>query len=141
MQHLSARSLTDRFETLWGGWIARTDAKNAKPFTLFFSGDTGYSKDFADIHRHFGDVDLALLQIGAYEPRWFMQRQHVNPSEAVQIHQDLHAKKSLGIHWGTFELTDESLDEPPRALAEAVSQAGLAPDAFVVVRHGGMLKF
>lgn len=141
VQHWSARSVTDRFETLWGGWIARTDKNSPKPFTLFFSGDTGYSKDFADIHRRFGPVDLALLPIGAYEPRWFMQRQHINPAEAVQIHQDLHAKQSLGIHWGTFELTDESLDEPPRALAEAVSKAGLSSDAFVIVRHGGMLKF
>lgn len=141
VQHWSARSITDRFETLWGGWIARTDKNSPKPFTLFFSGDTGYSNDFADIHRRFGAVDLALLPIGAYEPRWFMQRQHINPAEAVQIHQDLRAKQSLGIHWGTFELTDESLDEPPRALADAVNKAGLASDAFVVVRHGGMLKF
>lgn len=141
VQHWSAHSITDRFETLWGGWIARTDKKNSKPFILFFSSDTGYSKDFADIHRRFGAVNLALIPIGAYEPRWFMQRQHVNPAEAVQIHQDLHAKQSLGIHWGTFELTDESLDEAPHALTQAVRAASLAPEAFVVLRHGGMLKY
>ena len=141
VQHWSARSATDRFETLWGGWIARTGKQSTQAFTLFFTGDTGYSKDFADIHRRFGDVDLALIPIGAYEPRWFMKPQHVNPTEAVQIHQDLHARHSLGIHWGTFELTDEALDEPPRALAEAIRQAGLAPEAFVVLQHGGMLKY
>ena len=141
VQHWSARSVTDRFETLWGGWVAQTGKQSTQPFSLFFTGDTGYSKDFADIHRRFGDIDLALIPIGAYEPRWFMKPQHVNPAEAVKIHQDLHARHSLGIHWGTFELTDEALDEPPRALAEAVRQAGLMPEAFIVIQHGGMLKY
>ena len=112
-----------------------------KPLSVFFTGDTGYSKDFADIHQRLGDMDLALIPIGAYEPRWFMKPQHVDPTEAVQIHQDLHAKKSLAIHWGTFELTDESLDEPPRALKKAEQKAGLNTNEFIVLNHGGMLRF
>lgn len=135
-QHWSARGVGDRFQTLWGGWMMQTNADAAIPFTCYFSGDTGYSKDFADIHRRFPTVDLALLPIGAYEPRWFMKNQHVNPTEAVQIHRDLHAKRSIAIHWGTFELTDEPLDVPPLALAQALEKANVSPQEFVVLRHG-----
>jgi N-acyl-phosphatidylethanolamine-hydrolysing phospholipase D len=83
-----------------------------------------------------GGFDLALLPIGAYEPRWFMATQHVNAEEAVQIHRDLGAKRSIGVHWGTFELTDEALDEPPRALASARLAAGLSQDEFDVLAIG-----
>jgi N-acyl-phosphatidylethanolamine-hydrolysing phospholipase D len=82
-----------------------------------------------------------LIPIGAYEPRWFMREQHVDPAEAVQIHRDLAAERSIGIHWGTFELTDESLDEPPQALARAARQAGLADDAFTVLAVGATRRF
>jgi N-acyl-phosphatidylethanolamine-hydrolysing phospholipase D len=142
-QHWSGRSLTDRMATLWGSY-----AIFAPDFQVWFAGDTAYSKDFADIHQHFaarqGDgrgFDLALIPIGAYEPRWFMRPQHVDPTEAVQIHRDLVAAHSIGIHWGTFELTDESLDEPPRALARAARQAGLADDAFTVLAVGATRTF
>ncbi|HEY2188411.1 MAG TPA: MBL fold metallo-hydrolase [Caldimonas sp.] len=142
-QHWSGRSLTDRMATLWGSY-----AIFAPDFQVWFAGDTAYSKDFADIHRHFAarqgagrGFDLALIPIGAYEPRWFMRPQHVDPTEAVQIHHDLAAERSIGIHWGTFELTDESLDEPPRALARAARQAGLADDAFTVLAVGATRTF
>ena len=110
----------------------------------FFSGDTGYSKDFADIRQRFasrqsgpqGGFDLALIAIGAYEPRWFMATQHIDPAEAVQIHLDLHAQRSMGVHWGTFELTDESLDDPPRRLAQARLDKGVAEEAFFVSAIG-----
>ena len=81
--------------------------------------------------------DLALLAIGAYEPRWFMAAQHMNPAEAVQAHKDLAARRSIGVHWGTFALTDEALDEPPRALAAARAQAGVAEQDFFVLPVGG----
>ena len=94
VQHWSGRSLTDRMETLWGGY-----AVFAPDFQVFFAGDTAYSKDFADIHAHFAarhgagrGFDLALIPIGAYEPRWFMSAQHVDPAEAVRIHRDLAAR-------------------------------------------------
>ena len=77
-----------------------------------------------------------MLAIGAYEPRWFMQAQHMDPAEAVQAHRDLRARRSIGIHWGTFELTDEPLDLPPRDLAAARRAAGLAEDDFSVLRIG-----
>jgi len=142
-QHWSGRSVTDRMETLWGGY-----AVFAPGFQWFFAGDTAYSKDFADIHQRFAarhgaglGFDLVLLPIGAYEPRWFMKAQHVDPEEAVRIHRDLGAEHSIGIHWGTFELTDESLDEPPRALARAARAAGLADDAFTVIAIGATRRF
>jgi L-ascorbate metabolism protein UlaG (beta-lactamase superfamily) len=140
VQHWSARSLTDRSETLWGGWVIRTADGAPRPLSLFFAGDTGYSKDFQDIGRKFGSFDLALIPIGAYAPRWFMQGQHVDPEQAVQIHKDVHAKRSIGIHWGTFELADEPLDEPPQLLAEAVKKAGLPAQEFTVLKHGETVK-
>ena len=143
VQHWSGRSLTDRMETLWGGY-----AIFAPHFQIFFAGDTAYSKDFADIHARFAarhgagrGFDLALIPIGAYEPRWFMTSQHVDPAEAVQIHRDVAAERSIGIHWGTFQLTDEALDEPPQALARAARQAGLADDDFSVLAIGATRRF
>ena len=138
VQHWSARSLNDRMRTLWGGWMLKAGGQQAGQ--VFFAGDTGYSKDFRDIHQRFGPVDLALIPVGAYEPRWFMRRQHVDPPEAVQIHRDLQARQSIGIHWGSFELTDEALDEPPRALARALQQAGEPAGNFIVLRHGETWK-
>jgi N-acyl-phosphatidylethanolamine-hydrolysing phospholipase D len=140
-QHWSGRGLHDRMKTLWGGF-----AVLAPDCQLFFAGDTGYSRDFADIRTRFaqrqgaaeagGGFDLALLPIGAYEPRWFMAEQHVNVHEAIKIHRDLGAKRSLGIHWGTFQLTDEALDEPPRVLAGLRAEQGLTEDEFFVLAIG-----
>ncbi|MBN8508457.1 MAG: MBL fold metallo-hydrolase, partial [Burkholderiales bacterium] len=144
VQHWSGRSLTDRMRTLWGGY-----AVFAPDLHLYFTGDAGWSKDFADTRERFaplqaagrgGGFDLALIAIGAYEPRWFMKEQHLNPAEAVQVHRELGAKRSLGVHWGTFELTDEALDEPPRALAAARRAQGVADDAFIVLPVGGTWK-
>ena len=137
-QHWSARGLNDRMKTLWGGF-----AVFAPDCQLFFAGDTGYSRDFADIRERLaerqrgGGFDIALIPIGAYEPRWFMQSQHVNVEEALNIHADLGAKASLGVHWGTFELTDESLDEPPRQLALQRPVRGLAEQDFFTLAIGG----
>lgn len=143
-QHWSARGLNDRRATLWGGF-----AVFAPDFHFIYTGDTGYSKDFLDIRQHFapqhlpgagGGFDMALIPVGAYEPRWFMKEMHVNPEEAVQIHLDLAAKRSIGVHWGTFDLTDESLDQPPKDLAIARKAKGLAQEAFDVMAIGQTLK-
>ena len=131
VQHWSQRTLWDRNQSLWGGFYVRH-----RSLSFVFTGDTGYSPDFADIKKRLGAPDFAAIPIGAYEPRWFMGPQHVDPGEAVKIHQDLGARHSLGIHWGVFELADESLDEPPRALAEARAKAGLTPDQFFVLKVG-----
>jgi L-ascorbate metabolism protein UlaG (beta-lactamase superfamily) len=138
--HWSARSLTDRNETLWGGWAVKTLPGATQAFSLYFAGDTGYSRDSRRIGAAFGCFDLALIPIGAYAPRWFMGPQHVDPQQAVQIFEDVHAKKAIGIHWGTFELADEPLDEPPKLLAQAVHEAGLPDDAFTVLHHGQMIR-
>jgi N-acyl-phosphatidylethanolamine-hydrolysing phospholipase D len=140
VQHWSGRGLHDRLATLWGGY-----ALFAPDAQVFFAGDTAYSKDFADIRARFaqrqspgpgGGFDLALIPIGAYEPRWFMHPQHVDPAEAVRVHLDLGARRSIGIHWGAFELSDEALDQPPLDLAEARRAAGLPDDAFDVMAVG-----
>jgi N-acyl-phosphatidylethanolamine-hydrolysing phospholipase D len=140
VQHWSTRGVGERNQTLWGGW-----AVLGPDFHWYFSGDTGYSQDFVDTQKHFaarhtaekgGGFDLALLAVGAYEPRWFMKEQHINPAEAVQIHQDLRAKRSMGVHWGTFALTDEPLDQPPKDLATARTAAGVADDAFFLLAVG-----
>lgn len=139
VQHWSARGIGDRSQTLWGGY-----AVFAPDLHWYFSGDTGYSKDFQDTRARFagrekdgqGSFDLALIAVGAYEPRWFMAPQHVNPAEAVQIHRDLGAKRSVGVHWGTFELTDEPLDQPPRDLAAARTAQGVKDEDFVTLSIG-----
>jgi N-acyl-phosphatidylethanolamine-hydrolysing phospholipase D len=132
VQHWSKRTLHDENQTLWGGWVVRHPE-----LSFFFAGDTGYSKDFADIRAKFGGFDLAAIPIGAYAPRWFMQIMHLNPAEAVQVHKDVNARQSLAIHWGTFDsLTDESLYEPPQVLAAEREKAGLHPEEFLILKHG-----
>ena len=140
VQHWSARGLGDRSQTLRDGWAVLSAQTH-----WYFSGDTGYSQDFADAQKRFADrqtlvmgggFGIALIAVGAYEPRWFMKEQHINPAEAVQVHQDLKAKRSVGVHWGTFNLSDEPLDQPPKDLALALRERGLAPDTFTVMATG-----
>ncbi len=133
VQHWSSRTPWDRDKTLWGGWVVEHPR-----LRFFFGGDFGYSPDLADIGRHFGAIDLAALPIGAYEPRWFMSVMHANPEESVRAQQDLNARYAVAMHWGTFRLTDELLDEPPRRLAQALHKAGVAPERFFVMKHGEM---
>ena len=133
-QHFSGRGARDRNRTLWCGWRL-----NWPDFSLMFAGDTGYAPVFEEIGDVLGPVDAALLPIGAYAPRWFMAPVHINPDEAVRIHLDLRARQSLAMHWGTFVLTDEPLDEPPKALAAALARHGVAADAFRVPGHGDTL--
>jgi N-acyl-phosphatidylethanolamine-hydrolysing phospholipase D len=131
-QHFSSRGLSDRNQTLWCGWSIAAPARQ-----VFFAGDTGYHPDFAAIGDRFGPFHAALLPIGAYEPRWFMQAVHMNPEEAVQAFQDLHVSRPpiagraaimVGMHWGTFKLTDEPMDEPPARAGLAWRAAGLDPE-------------
>jgi N-acyl-phosphatidylethanolamine-hydrolysing phospholipase D len=136
-QHWSSRSPFDRNATLWGGWVIKEIPSAAdKGKSMFFAGDTGYSKDFLDIGARFGEFDIALIPVGAYLPRWFMKDQHVDPEEAVRIHQDVKAKWSMGVHWGTFELTDEALDQPILDLAKALDQLKVSKEDFVLFKHG-----
>lgn len=131
VQHWSSRRPFRRNATLWGSWaILHED------FRFWYSGDLGYSDDPRRIGERFGHFDLAAIGIGAYEPRWFMRRQHVNPDEAVQVMLDVNAAMAVGVHWGTFPLSDEALDEPPRALASALAARDLPPERFITLRHG-----
>jgi len=113
-QHFSARGPFDRNRGLWSGFMLVTGGTR-----IFFAGDTGFGPFFRDIRQRLGAIDLALLPIGAYEPRWFMKDVHMNPAEAVQAHLDLESPQSIGMHFGTFQLTTEGIDEPLRALEEA----------------------
>ena len=130
-QHFSGRGPFDRNVTLWCSLLLEIAGKK-----IYFAGDTGYSKDFADIGAAHPDIDLALLPIGAYEPNWFMKSVHVNPEEAVRIFQDLGARHAAAMHWGTFRLTLEPLDEPPQRLTQALAKAGIVPEQFFVMQHG-----
>jgi len=131
-QHWSNRLSGRRFSRLWGGFFLKVG-----DFRLHFVGDTGYHRTlFTEIGRRLGAPDLAMIPIGAYEPRWFMREQHCNPAEAVQIHCDLRARKSVAMHWGTFQLTDEGRDAPPQALLAALATAPTPPD-FRILEPGG----
>ena len=130
-QHFSARTPWDRNQSLWCGFVVSVDG-----VTIYFAGDSGYTPQFADIRARVPPIDVALLPIGAYEPRWFMQPMHMNPEEAVRAHADVNARVSIGMHFGTFQLTDEGIDEPLRALERARAAAGVAPDAFRVLDFG-----
>lgn len=131
LQHWSKRNLFTENKTLWAGWVIRTPH-----FSFFFCGDSGYTPYFKEIGNHLGPFDLAAIPIGAYEPRWFMRFHHMSPEEAIQVHLDVRAKKSIAIHWGTFMLTDEPLDEPPKKLKAAKIVRGLPSEVFTVLQHG-----
>jgi len=137
-RHFSARRLRDRNRSLWSGYAFERSGKRA-----YFAGDTAYHPEFGAIGARCGPFDFVMLPIGAYDPRWFMRIVHVEPEEAVQIYQDLvapHAGKPLplmlGIHWGTFRLTDEPMDEPPRRTAARWQAVGLAEDRLWIPRFG-----
>lgn len=126
VQHFSGRTLNDRNATLWGGFVLQIGNKQ-----IYFAGDSGYGDYLVRTYERFGPMDIAILPIGAYAPRWLMQNVHMNPEEAVQAHLDLHAAKSIGMHFGTFQLTAEPIDEPEERLKAAVKAAGLKEDAFI----------
>ncbi len=134
VQHWSARWTADRNRALWGGFTVMTPGGN-----LYFAGDCGYDAAAFRAAAARGPVRLALLPIGAYEPRWFMKASHMNPEEAVQSFRDLGAQTAVGIHWGSFQLTDEAVDAPPKALAAALAADGIAPERFSALKPGESL--
>lgn len=131
-QHFSGRTPFDRFETLWAGFMLET----ADSGRLLFAGDSGAGGHWSLIRDRLGSPHVALLPIGAYLPRAVMAPVHVNPAEAVAAHVALGARRSVGMHWGTFQLTDEAIDDPPRALAKARAAAGLSGEDFAVLGFG-----
>ena len=111
----------------------------ADQMSIYFAGDTAYAPFFHDIRQRLAPIDLALLPIGAYEPRWFMQSVHMNPAEAVQAHLDLGAAGSIAMHFGTFQMTAEGIDEPVRALEEACRAKSVPASAFRILGFGESL--
>ncbi|MEE4243942.1 MAG: MBL fold metallo-hydrolase [Kangiellaceae bacterium] len=133
-QHWSKRTLTDTNLSHWASWGIEFADK-----TLWFAGDTGYNKhDFQDIGKHYKSVDLALIPIGAYAPRSFMSKYHVNVDEAIMIHNDVNSKFSIGMHWGTFPLTAEPVIEPMQLLRNK-TKAGL-DNPFITLSIGQLIK-
>lgn len=131
--HWSARGVLDRRKTLWCSFVITTPSG-----TIYHIADTGYGDGTfsKDVRKTFGQIDIAHIPIGAYEPRWFMQSQHVNPAEAVQIFQDCGATQAIGHHWGTFQLTNEAHDQPPKDLSAALTQAQIPADRFLAFQPG-----
>jgi L-ascorbate metabolism protein UlaG (beta-lactamase superfamily) len=134
-QHWSGRSLRGRNHTLWGGFVLEHSGRS-----VYFAGDTGYARHFAEIRERCGTMDVALLPIGAYEPRWFMQEQHMNPDDAVRAHLDLQPRLSIGSHFGCFQLTDEGIDDPLIELAAARERHGVSAADFRVLETGETLE-
>ena len=134
-QHFSARSPLDRNRALWGGFMFAAGSRR-----IYFAGDTAYAPFFHDVRERLGPIDLALLPIGAYEPRWFMQAIHMNPAEAVQAHLDLDASESIGMHFGTFQMTLEGIDEPLRALEDARLARNIPPARFRILQFGESVR-
>jgi len=132
-RHWSARSLSDRNKALWASFVIDTPGGR-----VYFVADSGYGdgRHFRATRERYGPLRLAILPIGAYEPRWMMRDQHMNPAEAVQAFDDCGAELGLAHHFGTFQLTDEPIDAPPRALADALAGAGISAERFRTLRPG-----
>ncbi len=137
-RHFSARRAGDRNRTLWCGFAFDVAGRRS-----YFAGDTAYHPEFAPIGSRLGPFDLAMIPIGAYDPRWFMHVVHVDPEEAVRLYRDLVSAHPaaplplmLAIHWGTFRLTDEPMDEPPRRAATRWREVGLPTDRLWIARFG-----
>lgn len=137
-RHFSARTPLDRNRTLWCGYTVATGGRR-----FYYAGDTGVHPEFARIGERFGPFDVSALPIGAYEPRWFMRPVHIDPDEAVTAFRALHAHHGsesdavmVGLHWGTFRLTDEPVLDPPQRTREAWSRAGLSEEHLWILAHG-----
>ncbi|WP_437562806.1 MBL fold metallo-hydrolase [Sorangium sp. So ce542] len=135
-RHGSQRGLGDRNVVLWGGFVLKGPSGS-----VFFAGDTAFAQHLAEIKRRLGAPTVALLPIGAYQPRWFMQNIHMDPADAVRAHQELGAERSVGIHWGTFDLSDEGRFQPAGELMMALRTAGVPEASFVAATNGESFEF
>lgn len=141
-QHFSGRSITGRDETLWCGWVL-----HAAGHAVMFAGDTGLHPEFERVSRTYGPVSIAILPIGAYDPRWFMRPVHMDPDDAVSAYEAVRSVKPnhrcvfVPSHWGTFVLTDEPVDEPPARLRSAWKTAGFPPENCAILRPGESFSY
>ncbi|BGP12912.1 Protein-lysine N-methyltransferase efm4 [Rhodosporidiobolus nylandii] len=152
-QHFSGRTLTDRNDTLWASWVV----ESSQGGKVWFGGDTGYrsvprgydpSKEdelpvcpaFEEIGQREGAFDFAMIPIGAYSPRWFMSRIHCSPEDSVEVHRHIKSRKSIGMHWDTWMLTDEPMDEPPKRLRTACEKYGIDAQEFGICDLGETVR-
>ena len=135
VQHFSGRTLTDRFSTLWGGFVLEIGDKK-----IYFGGDSGYAGHYKKTFDRFGAMDISFLPIGAYAPRDFMSYAHMDPGEAVKAHIDLKSKLSIGMHYGTFQLTAEKREEPQKLLRQERDKAEVGDSKFITLELGKTLK-
>ncbi|MBM9403316.1 MBL fold metallo-hydrolase [Gluconacetobacter azotocaptans] len=141
-RHGSARTPFDRNRALWGGFTIHADTRTRGDTpSVFFAGDSGHGRHWRLIRDRLGAPDIALLPVGAYDPRVLMEAVHTTPEESVQAMLDLDAARAVGMHFGTFRLTDEPIDEPLRRLAVACAAAGLEPERFTSLNHGECRDF
>ena len=133
-QHFSGRTPWGRNRTLWCGWTITTAAQR-----VYFAGDSGYHPAFRRVAERFGPFDAVLMPIGAYDPRWFMRPVHMDPEEAVRAVIEVGGRTMVPMHWGTFKLTDESMDEPPQRARAAWLAAGQPAERFCQLRFGETL--
>ncbi|WP_428925908.1 MBL fold metallo-hydrolase [Marinibacterium sp. SX1] len=135
-QHSSGRGLRDRDRSLWASYFIQRGSRS-----VFFGGDSGYSSQFTDIRETLGAPEVALLGMGAYEPRWFMKPLHMNPAEAVMAHRDLRAGHSIGMHFGTFQLASEAFQQPVEDLEKALAEDPAHAERFATMREGEVRFF
>lgn len=133
-KHWSRRGVFDINKTLWCGWMIEYCQRS-----IYFVGDTGYSSEFTKIKNRFINIDVALIPIGSYQPRWFMQGQHIDPKQALQLFNDIGCKRAIAIHWGAFELADEPLSEPPKLLNSLLDKYNVTDKQFLVMKMGEYL--
>ena len=136
VQHWSKRSLTDTRKALWSSWAVTGEQRR-----FYFAGDTGYFRGFKEIGEKLGPFDLAAIPIGAYEPRAMMEASHMNPEEAVQAALDVQAKTTVAMHFGTFNLADEPMSEPPLRFKKAAAKANINAENSWVLGIGETRRF
>lgn len=133
--HFSMRNVLNRDKTLWGGFFLKSEF-----FSFYYAGDTAYGNFFSEIPKNLGEADFAFLPIGAYEPNWFMQTNHMNPNEALQAFKDVQAKKMIPMHFGTFQLSDEGMEDPLKELSKAAKERIIDNDDLMILKPGQIVR-
>lgn len=134
-QHASGRGIWSQNKSLWGGFSVSNSSG-----TIYFSGDTGYGPHFKEIHSKLGPPSLSFLPIGAFKPEWFMKSVHMGPKEAIQAHLDLNSKRSIAMHYDTFQLGDEEWEEAPKLLLEELEKSKISSNTFSLMKIGSSLE-
>ncbi len=133
-RHWSIRSGFDRNQSLWCGFLIEYG-----DWRFYFSGDSGFSDELHKVRQRYGEISMAGLPIGSYAPKWFMYKQHMDPDDAVKLFMQLGQPLTIAMHWGVFELADESIDEPPEHLMQSLKAQGLGKDKFILIKQGASL--